>query len=272
MEKMIVKRYMKILLTMLLPVFLCTSCFSLVESSNTISSNLNKLDPIELENAVINQLKIDENTIYIRTSQESPNHLNETVVVIGEVEYDNSENRGGDDYGLTSHILIVDAVTGRIKYHYSESSKNNGWQSDAIFIAQIYIDTKNYNLNTTEVAFGVKADFRSSSQPNPNDYTELSLFIKEGDSLKKVLDNFIIDDYSGEINVNMNACYADVKREKNELTVLESGTNGYYDIQVKNTVVKSIYELDTAGACEPIEKSRVEKTLILKHNKTKYKI
>jgi hypothetical protein len=120
------------------------------------------------------------------------------------------------------------------------------------------------------MAFGVKVDFRGSSQSNPNSYTILSLFIKNGDSLKKILDKLVVYEYSGEVNVNPNSCNANINTEKNELTVLESKSNGYYNIQLKNIISNTIFEVNSEGECEGVEKSRVEKTSILKYNTTEY--
>jgi hypothetical protein len=35
--------------------------------------------------------------------------------------------------------------------------------------------------------------------------------------------------------------------------VLKSGANEYYDLQVKNTISNTIYEIVADGACRPVE-------------------
>lgn len=227
-----------------------------------------KLDPVDLEKRVLEQLNIDENRINFVTIEDLANNLNETVFVIGEIENEILDEDTHLDYKIKGHILLVNALTGKIKYRYSDK----GWESNAEMLSGVTIDTQLYQLTKGQVAFGVKADYRGSSQSNPYSYTSLSLYIKEDDSLKKVLDNFIIDEYSGIVNVNQNACYADLKREKKQLVVLESSTNGYNDIQVKSTVVNTFFETDSDGECEPVEKSRVEKISALKYNNAKYKL
>lgn len=229
------------------------------------------LDSKELENEVVKQLRIDENNIRFITSKEGTTHRNETVVVIGEVEYDASEETEGDDaYGLISHVLLVHSVTGKIKHHFSETSKENGWTSDAIYITDISVETTNFFLTKNEVAFGVKTTFRSGSQSNPYRFTTLSLYIEDDNSIKKVLDNLTVEEYSGVVNVNTNACYADIKNEAKEFLVLASSTNGYFDIQVKNTIYTSVFERDATGECEPVEKSKVEKISTLRYNNAQY--
>jgi hypothetical protein len=228
-------------------------------------------DSIDLETKVIEQLKLNRNRIATEliTFKELSNHFNETVFLIPEIENEIAEDEELY-YELTSHVLIVNSITGEIKYHYIETSETNGWISDAIMLVEINIDTTTYKLSESDVAFGVKVNFRSSSQPNPNSYTILSLYIKRGDSLKKILDKLVVYEYSGVVNVNPNICDANIITEKNELTVLESKTNGYYNIQLKNTLSNTIFEANSEGDCDGVEKSSVQKMSILKFDNTEY--
>jgi hypothetical protein len=227
------------------------------------------LDTNDLEKVVIEQLNINPNRINFITNKEWGNSSNEIIIVFGEIEYDNSEDVVGDDYGLTSHILIVNAITGKITYHYSENSKKNGWTSNAIFISEISIDTTLFKLTDSEVTFGIKSFFRSNSQPNPYSSTYLSLYTIKDGSIKKVLNNLVLDESSGIVNVN--TCYADIQTQKKDITVLEATTSGYHDIQIKNTISNSIFGPNSEGDCEDVEKSRVEKISILKYNTSEYK-
>ena len=226
-------------------------------------------EQINLETTVIEQLKLNSDKIEFFRQKKLANNENETIIVIAENENDRSEDEEVF-LELTSHILIVDSQTAEIKNHFSETSKENAWISDAIFIDDIILDTIVYNLAKDKVAFGIKLIFRGSSQVNPYGYTCLSLYIKEGNTLKKLLSNFDLEKYSGEINVNLNTCDGILQKEKNELTLIASSTNGYNDILVKNTTVNFIFETNSKGNCREVEKSRIEKTSVLKYNTIEY--
>ncbi|MFD2562916.1 PA3715 family protein [Aquimarina rubra] len=226
-----------------------------------------KLNPTDLENSIIEQLKLNPNQIETRIHKELPNNLNETVMVMAETENDVSE----EDYSLTSHILIVNSITGKIKNYFSENSKSNGWVSNAIFIDNIAIDTLSYKLNSSKNAFGVIVKFRSSSQPNPYSEERISLFTKENDSLKKILDFYMIHEDSGIVNVNMNTCYSDFKITTNRLSISNTNTNGYYDIVVNKTITQRNFRDDENGECNPKEKIIATEEIVLKFNGKEYK-
>ncbi|CAM1357591.1 conserved hypothetical protein [Tenacibaculum halocynthiae] len=225
-----------------------------------------KLNSIELENRIIKTLNLSTNKIEVKLQKELSN--NETLIILGEVEGAIFDT---DDYRLTSHIVIVNSVTGNIKNYFSENSKGNGWISNAEFIDDIRIDTKRYELSVGILTFGIITSFRTSSQSNPYRSNYLSLYTKEGNKLKKVLDNIVLDEYSGEATVNKNACYSNIKTKKNELVVRKSVTNGYHDILIEKRQCNLISEINSEGDCNQVEKECEKKTFILRYNTLEYK-
>lgn len=225
-----------------------------------------KLNSINIEKAVIQQLQLKATKVEVKLQKQLSN--NETLVILGEVE---GAIFDADDYRLTSHIVIVNSVTGKIKNYFSENSKGSGWISNVEFIDDILIDSKKYELSEGKLTFGIITSFRTSSQSNPYRSTYLSLYTKEGNKLNKVLDNIVLDEYAGEATVNINACYSNIKTKKNELVVRKSVTNGYHDILVKKRQCNLISEINSKGDCNQIEKGCEKKVVTLKYNTEEYK-
>ncbi len=213
----------------------------------------------------LKELNLDTSKTDFVVSKIAPNQLEETIIVIPEVI-----NEVDDVYELNTNILIANNKTGKITHNYFESSKTNGWHSDAIFIDAIAIDTINYKLNASKNAFGVIVKFRSNSQPNPYNEESISLFTKEKGSLKKILDTHTIYESSGIVNVNMNTCYADFKIAENKLSVGNSKTNGFYDILVKATNIQRTFHEDENEECNPVEKVISTEEITLKFNGKEY--
>ncbi|MDH7447578.1 hypothetical protein [Aquimarina sp. 2201CG14-23] len=219
-----------------------------------------------LVSSALKVLNIDASRTDFVFSKITPNNLEETIIVIPEVV-----NEEDEVYELNTNIVIANNKTGKITHHYFESSKTNGWYSDAIFIESIEIDTTNYKLNRSKNAFGVIVKKRSMSQPNPYNEEIISLFTKEKGGIKKILDSYIIYEDSGIVNVNMNACYADFKIVANKLSVGDTKTNGYFDILVHKTITQRNFRDDENGECNPKEKIIATEETLLRFNKKEYK-
>lgn len=218
----------------------------------------------ELVNRAIETFDLDTSKVGFVVSKVSPSNSKETIIVIEEISKEEEWSSESN-----SHIAIVDNTTGKITHKYFESSRTNGWDSDAIFMDNISIDTLNFKLDSSKSAFGVKVLFRSNSKPNPYYYETLSLFTKERDSLKKILDFYPIYESSGEVNVN--SCYAHYDKTAKVLSMSDAKTNGYNDILVKHTISNLIYQEDENGDCNPEEKIISIEKKILAFNEEVYK-
>ncbi len=107
-----------------------------------------------------------------------PYSIDETVIVIPKIgEIDD------DYYTLDSYVALVNHNTNEIKSLFFESYETSGWQSDAIFIYDITIDTTTYVVDKNTSAFGVVLNKRSLSQPNPYYERSISLFVSRGKAL-----------------------------------------------------------------------------------------
>lgn len=213
---------------------------------------------------ILAQLNLDEQKckVDLIVSKSFPNNTNETIIIIPEIV---TEDEGY--FELNSHVLIVNTNTGVIKSKYFESSKTNNWVSDAVRLAQIKIDTAPYIITENVRAFGVRVYFYNNSHPNPYSKESFSLYKKEGITLKKVLNNFTIMEYSGETDTT---CYGQFTKEEKLLILTKNTTNRYFNILIKNKITTTKnYENDN-GECIRAKKAIINKTT-LKYDTIEYK-
>lgn len=220
---------------------------------------------LDVVDNVIAKLGLDRSKIYenFTSSQILSDDTDENiVVVIPEIAEEDEEM-----FKLNSHIVLVNTATGKISHKYFESFETNSWLSDAISIEEIAIDTTTYQLNENTQAFGIKTFYLSRSQPNPYNNRTISLFVKSGDSLKKVLNNYDISQYGGEWDTR---CSGEFTSVDNTLKITNEKSNDYFNIEVKTKITKTNSYVDEKGEC--IAKDSVtSKTSILKFDGITYK-
>ncbi len=162
-----------------------------------------------------------------------PYNTNLSVIVIPKIGIQED-----DFYSLDSYVLMVNNKTNTIEHLYFESYKTSGWESDAIYITEISIDTAPYLLQENTRAFGVVLHTRSMSQPNPYSSNFISLFIPDGDKLQNILKNYEIYTFGGETDMNCWGKFAEVSKT---LKMLKNTTNGFFDIEAHSTNSEIVY-------------------------------
>lgn len=215
---------------------------------------------------VIDELNINRSKLMpvLQAFKILPNRPHEAIVVIPEIVEGSEEEHY---FTFNTHIAYVNMENKQVLFHYFESSKTNGWVSDAIMLTEIIIDTAPYTITENERAFGVKTHFVGSSRANPYENDRLSLFIIENNSLQKVLHNFEVKKGTGEINGGCDERYL---LEEKTLIISEEKTNAYFDIVIKNKITNSLLFKDENGDCD--EKDTIfTKTLVLKFDGKTYK-
>ncbi|MFY7671039.1 hypothetical protein ACOSP6_08095 [Tenacibaculum sp. MEBiC06402] len=230
------------------------------------SGNSSEFSKEELIKIALDKVNVESSNTEFISAQVFPGNKNETLIVIPEVV-----NKEEDMYELNSHIFIINNKTGVISHKFFEPSKESGWVSDAIYIADIKIDTTTYKLSSTHKAFGIIIQYVGSSQPNPYSRKDISLFTKHNAALKKVLDSYTLQEESGVVNVSSNACYSNINKTVNKLIVTDSVTNGFYDLSVKNVISKLESFRDKNDDCEVKEEVISIKSQVLKFNGNIYK-
>lgn len=173
-----------------------------------------------------------------------PNNPEEAIVVIPEIAVGSVEE---NFFILNTHIAIVDIKSKTITHQYFESHKTNGWVSDAIRLDELKIDTAPYFVNESTRAFGIRVSYFGSSRVNPYYNQTLSLFVKENNTLKKILHNFSVEKNTGEWN---GVCEGEFFNESKTLVMSKEKTKGYVDVLVKHKLAKSIAFLNQKDECD----------------------
>lgn len=185
----------------------------------------------------------------------NPNNPQETIIVIPEIA-----EEGEQYFALNSHIVAVNSETGKITHKYFESSKTNGWVSDAIELREIKIDTAPYKISEKDRAFGVRVSYRGSSRINPYVTETISLFLKtKTHTMQKIATNYEVNLFRGEWDTD---CEGEFNGEKKTLHISAKKTNGYYDILVNNKVTETTNFIDEKGDCEATEEASTIKTIL----------
>lgn len=167
-------------------------------------------------------------------------------------------------FSLNAYILMVNNQTGNI---YNQFYEKDIWISDAIRIGNISVDTAPYLLNSNTRAFGIRVQYYGSSKPNPYSEVNLSLFVPEEKTLKKVLNEYVVNQFSGEWNM---ICAGEFVREDKILIVSKEQTNGFSDIIIKNNVTY-INAINKNGDC--VEQEKTEKKMeVLKFDGIQYQL
>ena len=242
---------------------------TLVKEIQTTSLEKEKVPEIEfnLTNMVLKNLNLKKENcnVDLIATQQNPENWDEIFFAIPEIS--NTDINDETYFTYNSHIVVADANTGEIKQHYFESSKTNDWVSDAVFLAEIKIDTAPYLVSKTDRAFGVSVYYYNRSHPNPYSYKSLSLYIKKEDTLLKMLNKFNIMESHGETDT---VCYGDFTDTKKILIMTKEQTNGYFNILVKTKFTKTKRRPDETNECIDIEEISKTKN-VLKFSDGAYK-
>lgn len=207
---------------------------------------------------VLKQLRIPlSNTKqeFIRTKQ-MPNDRAKTIVTIPVMQ---NEDADGYSYTMDAYILLVSSGSGKVLQKYYEEGY---WESDALRLEDIGIDTAPYRLNSETRAFGIGTSYTGSSQPNPYSEQTISLFVVIGNTLVKVLDKLVLERNTGEWDMRCAGVFQNLKRT---ISVAPNKTKGYADLIINSRTV-STESFPKGEECEEkVLSNKLEKS-ILKFN------
>ncbi|MFY7887653.1 MAG: hypothetical protein ACOVOW_02005 [Spirosomataceae bacterium] len=146
-------------------------------------------------------------------------------------------SKSDDVYVFDAYIVVVDNQTGKILYKFYEPE---AWESDAIMLVQITIDTGLFILNNETRAFGVRLNYHHTSNWDPYSRTDLSLFIVENNKLKRILEDYTISSYSGEFGPT---CAGGNKEEMESVIDIDKQhqSNQFNDLVISETVTMTDY-------------------------------
>ncbi len=184
-----------------------------------------------------------------------PNMDGHTVYVILE----NTEKESADFFVFDCHIVIREDATGKTAYSFHEKG---AWESDAIAVNRVEIDTAPYKVSDGQRAFGVRVSVANNSrvvdQVPYGNYQINKLYIISnqtpfyGESGGQVGDIGIIK------NDNFIATVSDTKKI---LMMSGAKTNGYFNIIVKSAITTSINKWVNDDCVAEDKASRATQTL-----------
>lgn len=101
---------------------------------------------------------------------------------------------------------------------------------DAIALDELKFDTARYKLTPQLQAFGVRVRFKGSSRLNPLDETWLSLYVKDGNALRPVMDRLVVYEYGGEWDGN---CAGERYETTRTVALAKTSSHGFADLMIK---------------------------------------
>ncbi|MBK5510788.1 hypothetical protein JFT91_28620 [Pseudomonas sp. TH08] len=134
---------------------------------------------------------------------------------------------GGDDAGVFDlDLSVVNASNAKpiATYH-----KPGAFNSDAIRLDDLRIDTARYRLAPNVRAFGVRSMFGHSSSAIPYEKTDLTLYVREGDALRPVLEGLVVFKNHGEF---MSDCDGYTKTLRRTVDIGTSSHHGFADLLI----------------------------------------
>ena len=105
--------------------------------------------------------------------------------------------------------------------------KPGAYNSDAVRFDDLRIDTGRYRLASDVRAFGLRSKFVHSSHAIPYEKTDLALYVREGDSLRPVLEGLVVFKDNGEF---VNDCEGYSTKIRRTLDIAPTSHNGLADL------------------------------------------
>jgi len=158
-------------------------------------------------------------------------------------QYEQGSTQGGGPqgtYDLDLAVLSVDQASPVATYH-----KAGAFASDAIELDELTLDTARYALTPELRAFGVRTHSRNFSSANPYAQTLLSLYVREGNRLRPVLENLYVDVSGAE----WDGCAGDSFQNSRTVEIAKTRSHGYADLIVK-TVASGTTAVGKGETCD----------------------
>lgn len=175
--------------------------------------------------------------------KEWPAYPGLTITALSQFESGPAASDYGPEGKYDLRLTVVSAGDSKPLATYHKSS---AFESDAIEFQDLQLDTARYKLTPELRAFGVQVTFNGSSRVNPVNEKLLSLYVKEGDRLRPVLDRFITYEYGGEWDGD---CAGELYQHARTLEIGKASSHGYADLIVK-TVTTSMVGKGEGETCE----------------------
>lgn len=162
-------------------------------------------------------------------------------------------------------VLVADSKSGAIVAHFYEPSAIT---SDAVRFSSIDLDTARYQLTPQLRAFGVRVTYEGSSRVNPYEAQALSLYVQDGHTLRRVLDDMLVANDSGEWDGNCAGTFSSIARS---LAVGPANSSGYATLRVGETSKERVSK-QTSSDCVSKDGTPKRSTTTLNYNGTAYSV
>lgn len=205
-------------------------------------------EPVNLVDSILKTLNIEKSdclTDFIRVKQISEF---ESVVLIPEIEQDKDGL-----LTLNGHLLIVNSKNGEIKSQFSEKEI---WFSDALRLEEIEITQQPYEISKDAETIGILIHYNASSAVNPYNTKELSLFLRNGEKLERILKDYKTYSFGGETDGNSNGEFLENIKT---ITPKTNSSSGFFNLKVTDSIIKTQATRDTLIAIEKSVKTEVLK-------------
>lgn len=208
---------------------------------------------------IVKSLKLDKTRIKgeFCTEKKMPNAEDSYIAVLPILQ-----GKEEEDFFVVRNYIVITDENGAIKNQYVDPVEIT---SDAIMLRSILIDTGLYNMSNGIRAFGVKVSVQNGSQPNPYSSETISLYYPAGKTLKKVLNEFELSNYSAEWDTR---CTGEAEDNHSLIMMDKTKTNNFTDLKIKTiSIAKNSKEVN--GDCKENETSKTSYR-ILKFKNGKY--
>lgn len=142
-------------------------------------------------------------------------------------------------------VSIVDTASRRV---FARSVQKGAFTSDAWRFDGVEIDSGRYRLAEGVRAFGVRASSGASSHYSAAADTRLTLYIREGDRLRDVLDGLVVHGQSGEMSAE---CTGTVTTLERTIDIAPTRSHGFADLIVTSRISETV-DSAAGGDCKSL--------------------
>lgn len=137
----------------------------------------------------------------------------------------------GSDVGASGFYdldlsVVQEGQAGPIATFHQDSA----FESNGVALHELTLDTARYWVAPDIRAFGVRTRFTNSSRLNPLDETQLTLYVREGQTLRPVLQQLLVYQYGGEWDGNCEGERSEITRT---VEIAKTSSQGYADLIVR---------------------------------------
>jgi hypothetical protein len=164
-----------------------------------------------------------------------PSTPGRSIVALSSLAQGLEEGEAGssDDGSYDVDLAVVDSDTGRVQ---SRLLLEKAYESDAVRFEGVQIDTARYRLSPKVRAFGLRAGHSGSSSAFPSGESALSLFVEEGNRLRRVLTDLVVYTYHGEWDGN---CAGHSTQLRRAVAIAPTSSKGFADLLVTTSTAET---------------------------------